>query len=245
MSGSGTVLLVRHARSSANVAGILAGRSAGVHLDELGQRQATELAARLAGLPVTRLVCSPLERCRETVAPLAAELGLTVAIDDRLTEVDYGDWTGRSLSELAGEDLWRVVQQQPTAAVFPGGEALAAVSTRASAAVRELAAGPGLVVICSHGDVVKAVLADALGLHLDGFQRLHVAPASVSVVRYTPMRPMVERINYTGDLSALLPPPAPESGVDGAAAGTGSDAADGSSDAADGSADAVVGGAAR
>ncbi len=203
-----TVILLRHARSTANVAGVLAGRNAGIALDDKGSGQATDLAARMAGVHVTQIVSSPLTRCRQTLAPVAAALGLPVEIDERLSEVDYGTWTGRALTELAGEDLWQIVQARPSAAVFPEGEGLAEVSARAVAAIGELVAvGGGPVLVCSHGDVIKAILADALGMHLDGFQRINVNPASLSVIRYSSMRPMVDRINDTADLSALLPPP--------------------------------------
>lgn len=203
-----TVILLRHARSTANVAGVLAGRSTGVELDEKGAEQATALAERMSGVHVVRIVSSPLTRCRQTLAPVAAALGLPVEIDERFAEVDYGTWTGRPLKDLAGEDLWRIVQARASAAVFPEGEGLAEVSARAVAAVAELVAeGGGPVLVCSHGDVIKAILADALGMHLDSFQRINVNPASLSVVRYSSMRPMVDRINDTADLSALLPPP--------------------------------------
>ncbi|WP_111767252.1 MSMEG_4193 family putative phosphomutase [Nakamurella deserti] len=203
------MILLRHARSTANVAGVLAGRSTGVVLDEKGAGQAADLAQRMAGVHVTQIVSSPLTRCQQTLAPVAAALGLPVEIDERFSEVDYGTWTGRPLKDLAGEDLWRIVQARPSAAVFPEGEGLAEVSARAVAAVAELvAAGGGPVLVCSHGDVIKAILADALGMHLDSFQRINVNPASLSVVRYSSMRPMVDRINDTADLSALLPPPA-------------------------------------
>ena len=208
-----TVLLLRHARSTSNVAGTLAGRLPGVGLDETGLAQAQQVAEQLAGVEIARIVSSPAERCLATLAPLAAATGLTVETDDRLAEVDYGSWSGRKLGDLAKEDLWRVVQQRPSAAVFPDGEGLADVSARAIAAIRALATGPVPVLVCSHGDVLKAILADALGIHLDGFQRINVAPASLSVVRYSTARPMVERINQTSDLSALFPPPPPEAGA--------------------------------
>jgi probable phosphomutase (TIGR03848 family) len=136
-------------------------------------------------------------------------------MDDRLGECRYGDWTGRSLKELAKEPLWRVVQQHPAAARFPGphGESLAEMQLRAVSAVREHDAvvarehGDGaLWLAVSHGDVIKAILADALGMHLDAFQRIVVDTASVSVVRYTPLRPFVLRSNDTdGDLRPLIP----------------------------------------
>jgi len=214
-----TVVLLRHGRSTANTAGVLAGRSPGVLLDDTGRQQAEAVAARLSGIPLAAIVSSPMERCRQTVAPLSAASGLAVRVEPRLAEVDYGDWTGRALKDLGGEDLWRTVQAHPSAAVFPGGEGLAAVAVRAVAAVRDLVAecGPDAVLlVCSHGDVIKAILADALGLHLDGFQRIVVAPASLSVVRYTPLRPFVERVNDSGELGSLRPPPkaAPSEPVD-------------------------------
>ena len=193
----------------------MAGRTPKVGLDAAGLTQASALVGRLAGVPVAAVVSSPLQRCRQTVAPLAAARGLSVVTEGRLAEVDYGEWTGRKLSSLVKEPLWQVVQAHPSAAVFPGGEGLAAVQARAVAAVR--AHGERVVaehgeqavwVVCSHGDVIKAVLADALGVHLDSFQRIVVDPCSVSVVRYTHTRLFVLRVNDTGgDLSGLVPPP--------------------------------------
>ena len=208
-----TIVLLRHGRSTANVAGVLAGRSPGVSLDEKGREQAEAVAARLGDIPLDALISSPMQRCQETIAPLAAATGRTVRIEPRLAEVDYGDWTGRALKDLAGEDLWRTVQAHASAAVFPGGEGLAAVSRRAVEAIRDVIAESGpdaVVLVCSHGDVIKAILADALGLHLDGFQRIVVAPASLSVVRYTPFRPFVERVNDSGELGSLRPAPKPD-----------------------------------
>ncbi|CCH31474.1 histidine phosphatase family protein [Actinosynnema sp. NPDC047251] len=211
-----TVILLRHARSTANGSGVLAGRQPGVRLAERGEEQAAKLVERLAGIPVDAVVTSPLERCRQTLAPLLAERGLDAAVEPDLAEVEYGEWTGRELKDLLKEPLWQVVQQHPSAAVFPGGEGLATVQARAVAAIRAHDArvtaefGPRAVwVACSHGDVIKAVLADALGVHLDGFQRIVVDPASVSVVQYTETRPFVLRVNDNGgDLSGLVPPPA-------------------------------------
>ena len=179
-----TVILLRHGRSVSNTAHTLAGRTEGVDLDDKGLGQAAELVERLAGMPIKALVRSPLLRCRRTLEPLASALELEPIVDERLAEVDYGAWTGRALSELVAEPLWSVVQQQPSAAVFPKGEGLAQVAARAVAAVREhdrrLAAehgGDTLWVACTHGDVIKAVVADALGAHLDSFQRITADPA--------------------------------------------------------------------
>ncbi|MGA8251456.1 MAG: histidine phosphatase family protein [Mycobacterium sp.] len=207
-----TVILLRHGRSTSNTAGVLAGRSEGVDLDDKGREQAAGLIDRIGELPIRAVVSSPMLRCRRTVEPLAEALCLEPLIDDRLSEVDYGEWTGRKIGELAKEPLWGVVQAHPSAAVFPGGEGLAQVQARAVAAVREhdrrLAqehGGDVLWLACTHGDVIKSVIADAYGIHLDGFQRVTADPASVSVVRYTPLRPFVLHVNHTGArLSAAL-----------------------------------------
>ncbi|HEY0248238.1 MAG TPA: MSMEG_4193 family putative phosphomutase [Gryllotalpicola sp.] len=188
-----TVILVRHGRTAANAKGLLAGRAAGVGLDEIGRGQAARTAERLAVVPLAGVVSSPLMRCRQTARLiLDHQSGEPAApIDRGLTECDYGDWQGRTLSELTREKLWSVVQSQPSAATFPGGESMAEMQTRSVAAIRRhdesFAAehGPNAVwAAVSHGDIIKAVLADALGMHLDLFQRITVGPASVSIVRY-------------------------------------------------------------
>ena len=211
-----TVILLRHGRSTANTSRTLAGRSPGVELDEVGRTQADRLVDRLSDLPVTTLVRSPLLRCRQTLEPLAAATGIEPEIDERLVEVDYGSWTGRDLAELSKEDVWPVVQHHPSSAIFPGGESLAGMAVRAVGAIRTRDAALSerhgrdvLWVACSHGDVIKAVLADAYGMHLDQFQRIVVEPSSISVVRYTPHRPFVLRVNDTGgDLDSLRGDPA-------------------------------------
>ena len=212
-----TVILVRHGRTTANATGVLAGRLAGVKLDETGQGQAARAADRLAPVPLAAVVSSPLERCRQTAKTImGAQTGpLTVATDRGITECDYGEWQGRALKELAKEKLWATVQSQPSAAAFPGGESLGAMQARAVAAVRrhdaavEAAHGVGAVwVAVSHGDIIKSVLADALGMHLDLFQRLNVDPASMSIIRYTSARPYVLATNtHEGDLAWLAPKP--------------------------------------
>ncbi len=208
-----TVILLRHGRTTANAGGILAGWTPGVQLDETGQAQVAAVGERLAKVPLAAVVSSPLERCVQTASAVTAGRDLELRTDDRLGEARYGDWTGRAIKELVKEPLWKVVQQHPSAAVFPGpeGEGLAQTQARAVAAVRAVNAelGPDAVwLACSHGDVIKAVLADALGLHLDQFQRIVVDPASISVITYTETRPFVARINDTGgDVSALIPAP--------------------------------------
>ncbi len=226
-----TVLLVRHGRTTANASGILAGRLAGVRLDETGQRQARAAAERIAAAPVAALVTSPQERCRQTAKAIAAAVSThPKPITERgLAECDYGDWQGRKLGELAKEKLWATVQRHPSAAAFPGGESMVAMRHRAVEAVRrhdaavEAEHGPGAVwVAVSHGDIIKAVLADALGMHLDMFQRLSVDPASVSIVQYTLDRPYVLASNtHDGDLSWLARPAAKKARRSGAAIGGG------------------------
>jgi probable phosphomutase (TIGR03848 family) len=207
-----TVLLIRHGRTAANTGAVLAGWTPGVALDETGEAQAQRLAERLAPVPLAALVSSPLDRCRQTAETVAKGRDVGVTEEPRVGEVHYGDWTGAALKDLAKKPLWKVVQAHPSAAVFPGdgGEGLAAVQARAVGAVREWneRLGPDAVyAVFSHGDVIKSILADALGLHLDLFQRIVVDPCSVSVISYTDTRPFVARSNDTGgDVSALLPP---------------------------------------
>jgi probable phosphomutase (TIGR03848 family) len=209
-----TVILLRHGRSTANGSGVLAGRTPKVGLDDTGRAQAKALVERLAAVPLAEAVVSPLLRCKQTVAPLLDQRGLARTVDARLSEVDYGEWTGRELKTLAKEPLWRVVQAHPSAAVFPGGEGLSAMQARAVTALREhdarISAEHGehaVWLLCSHGDVLKALLADALGQHLDSFQRIVVDPAAISVVRYTETRPFVLRVNdHSADFAGIVPP---------------------------------------
>jgi probable phosphomutase (TIGR03848 family) len=218
-----TVLLIRHGRTAANASGTLAGWTPGIGLDDTGRAQAQALAERLAAVPFAAVVTSPLQRCRETTEALRAVAGPRkdarpeALVEDRLGEAHYGDWTGRPLKELAKDPLWRVVQAHPSAVTFPGaqGESMLGMQVRAVEAVREhdaaVARAPGddaVWVVVSLGDVIKSLLADALGMHLDAFQRIVVDPCSVSVVRYTSLRPFALRVNDTGgDLAGLVPAP--------------------------------------
>lgn len=211
-----TLLLVRHGRTAANAGGVLAGRSEGIHLDDVGREQAVAAGARMGGLPISALVTSPLERTVETAEVLGDtwDLRPDVVPDERFVECGYGSWTGRKLKDLAKEPLWKTVQANPSAVRFPGGESLPEMYARAVAGVREwdrrVAAEHGedaLWVAVSHGDVIKAIIADAYGIHLDQFQRIMVGPASISVIHYTPLRSFVAHVNDTGsDLSGLRPP---------------------------------------
>ncbi|HEX4189698.1 MAG TPA: MSMEG_4193 family putative phosphomutase [Marmoricola sp.] len=206
-----TVILARHGRTSANATGVLAGRTPGIALDDVGTEQAKRAAARLDGLRLAAAFTSPLERCKQTSALLLAGSGVRAKVERGLNECDYGDWAGRPMKELVKEDLWKVIQASPSAVRFPGGEAMAEMSSRAVAAVRardaEVAAEHGddaVWLAVAHGDIIKAVLADALGMHLDAFQRIMVDPASLSVIRYTPERSFVLATNtHDGSLAHL------------------------------------------
>ncbi len=210
-----TVLLVRHGLT-AMTGPVLAGHTPGLHLDERGTKQALATATRIAPIPLTAIVTSPLERCIDTSqaildAQRAAGVEPTWAVEDRIVECRYGDWTGKAIKDLAKDPMWKVVQQQPSAAVFPGGEPLRTTQARAVDAIREWDTRLGedaVWVACSHGDVIKSIVADALGLHLDQFQRIVIDPCSVTVIQYTPGRPFVMRVNDSGgDLSFLRPQP--------------------------------------
>jgi probable phosphomutase (TIGR03848 family) len=226
-----TLVLLRHGRTTANASGVLAGRIPGVSLDDRGREQAARAGERLAAVPLAAVVSSPMERCRETSAAVLErqDPAPSLQVEDALTECDYGSWQGRPLKDLAKEPLWTVVQRQPSAAVFPDGESMTTMQARAVEAVRRLDAqveaehGASAVwAAVSHGDIVKAVLADALGMHLDLFQRIQVDPASISIVRYTADRPYVLAQNtHAGDLAWLRPSeqPASTDAVPGGGAG--------------------------
>ena len=206
-----TLVLVRHGLT--HMTGpLLAGWTPGLHLDERGQKQATAVAERLRPVSFAAIVSSPLDRCLDTAGAIAEGRDQKVQVEDRIGECRYGDWTGKALKDLAKEPMWKVVQQHPSAAVFPGpdGEPLRETQNRAVAAVREWNAKLGADatwLACSHGDVIKAITADALGLHLDQFQRILIDPCSVTIIRYTDTRPFVVRVNDTGgSVADLLPP---------------------------------------
>jgi len=207
-------LLIRHGRTAANAQGVLAGTSPGVDLDEKGRDQAQQVAERLKGVRLAGLVSSPLERTRQTgeaIARVQSENAnpVELLIDERIVECHYGEWTGRELKKLSKEPLWKQVQGHPSAVTFPGGESMRAMQQRAVEAVRYWNAELGeksVYAMVSHGDVIKAVVADALGIHLDQFQRISVDPGSMCIIEYTPLRPFVIRTNDTGsDLSFLHP----------------------------------------
>ena len=207
-----TVLLVRHGLT-ALTGPILSGWTPGLHLDDRGRAQVASLGERMRAIPLAAVVTSPLERCRETADAVLAgrEPAPPLHVDERIGEVHYGSWTGRPFKELTKDPLWRVVQGHPSAAVFPEGEGLAAMAARASEAVRDWNVRLGqdaTYALVSHADVIKALIADALGLHLDSYQRITVDPASLTVIQYAALRPFVIRVNDTGGgVEALIPKP--------------------------------------
>ncbi len=222
-----TVLLVRHGLT-ATTGQLLTGWTPGVGLDERGRAQAKALGERLGPVPLDAIVTSPLERCRQTIDEIVAARTARTrqpgaaepVIDDRVGECKYGDWTGRPLKELEKEPLWPVIQAHPSAVTFPGaqGESMLDMQHRAVSAVREWNARLGkdaTYLVCSHGDVIKAIVADSLGLHLDQCQRIVADPCSLTVIRYTPLRPFLLRLNDTGGgVDDLLPRPKPTANGD-------------------------------
>jgi probable phosphoglycerate mutase len=225
------VLLVRHG-TTPTTGKVLPGRAAGLHLAESGREQADAVAARIQGWATARahsprrrrggrsrvgaaattadapaVYASPLERTRETAAPIAKALGQRVSVNRGLLECDFGEWTGAELKDLARKPEWSAVQRYPSGFRFPGGESFTAMQARIVDTVATLVSRHrgGAVIVVSHADPIKAVVADALGTHLDLFQRIVVSPCSVTVISYAPTGPTVLAVNSTGSLSELQP----------------------------------------
>jgi probable phosphomutase (TIGR03848 family) len=191
------VLLIRHGLCDV-VGSAIAGRSVGVHLNAAGVRQARELARRLGRLPIGAVYSSPLERARETAAPLAERLGLRVELSPELEELDFGAWTGRTIDSLAGDPHWHRFNTERGTTRIPGGETMGEVVARASGGLARIAADhpDGAVAVVSHGDVIRALVAHYAGLPLDHMLRLEVSPASVSAVRLVP-EPQLLTVNWS------------------------------------------------
>jgi probable phosphoglycerate mutase len=205
------VLLVRHGQTP-TTGKVLPGRAPGLRLADKGREQAEVAAARIAALQtdkrrIAAVYASPLERTRETAAPIAAALGLRVRPAKGLLECEFGDWTGAELKKLAKLPEWRTVQRNPSGFRFPGGESFTEMQTRITSAIEKLRTDhPGeTVVAVSHADPIKAAVAHAMGTHLDLFQRIVVSPCSVSAILYGVDGPIVLAVNSTGDLRALAP----------------------------------------
>jgi probable phosphomutase (TIGR03848 family) len=201
------ILLVRHGENEYTRTGRLAGWTKGVSLNEGGQKQAQALVGRLKPLPIKHIYSSPLQRARETAAPLAEARGLKVEVRDGLGEVGYGEWTGKSLKRLARTKLWRVVQGLPSAMQFPEGETMRGAQLRLVDALERIArAHPkDLVAVFSHSDPIKLAVAFYLGVPLDLFQRIQIQTCSVTVLRLGQGAPSLVKLNDTGPFEA--PPP--------------------------------------
>jgi probable phosphoglycerate mutase len=201
------VLFVRHGHTP-TTGKVLPGRARGLHLSESGRAQAEVVAQRLALLPaVDAVYASPLERTRETAAPIAAARGLTVRAERGLLEADIGDWTGRELKDVRKERDWKVVQGYPSGFRFPGGESFPEMQTRMLSAIERLRSAHegGTVVAVSHADPIRAAVAHAMGAHLDLFQRVAISPCSVTAVSYGEGGPMVLSVNSVAELNGLGP----------------------------------------
>jgi len=201
------LLLIRHALTD-STGKRLTGRQPGVGLSARGREQAAGLPDRLDGLPLAALYSSPVQRCRETAAPLARRRRLKVALRSSLSEVEYGAWTGRSLSQLRRTKRWNTVQRVPSRMRFPEGESLAEVQARVVEELERIAAAhpKGVVAVFSHADPIRLAVAHLAGAHLDQFQRVLIDPASVSAVALGDGIPRVIRVNDAGPLSGLVPP---------------------------------------
>ncbi len=202
------ILLVRHGQTP-TTGKVLPGRAAGLHLAEAGNAQAHAVAERIAELPrVDAIYASPLERARETAAPIAKALQQRVKINKGLLECDFGDWTGAELSKLMKLPEWNTVQRAPSTFRFPNGESFTEMQTRMVSTLDAIrAAHPGQVVVCvSHADPIKAAVAHAMGTHLDLFQRIVIGTCSVSAIAYSSFGPTVLTVNSTGGSLADLRP---------------------------------------
>jgi probable phosphoglycerate mutase len=197
------LVLIRHAHSVSNAAGVLSGRIPNVHLSEKGVKQSEQLATRLGNFPVAQLRVSPMERCFETISPWINDYVLKTLpkfepiFDPMLNELDYGDWSGKRIAALSRKKEWKTVQESPSRMYFPGGEGIAAMQARAMQSVHEVAAlaDSKVAVFVSHGDVIKSIVASALGMHLDEFQRIIIDPASVSILEYSSIKPRILLVN--------------------------------------------------
>jgi len=191
------VLLVRHGQTP-TTGNILPGRAPGLHLSDKGREQADAVATRIEAIPkVDAVYASPLERTRETAAPIAKKRHLRVKIEKGLVEADFGEWTGQELKTLFKQPEWQTVQRYPSGFRFPSGESFAEMQTRITGTIDKLVERHkgGVIVAVSHADPIKAAVAQALGTHLDLFQRIVISPCSVTAIAYGPGGPAVLTVN--------------------------------------------------
>jgi probable phosphomutase (TIGR03848 family) len=202
-----TIVLVRHGQTG-TTGQVLPGRAPGLHLADEGRAQAEVAASLVADGPeIAAIYTSPLERARETAAPIATAVGQRAVVDKGLLECDFGEWTGEKLATLMKKPEWTTVQRAPSTFRFPGGESFTEMQTRIVGTLDRLRAKHegGTIVCVSHADPIKAAVADALGTHLDLFQRINVSPCSVTAVHYGPGGPAVLAVNSVEPLSSLVP----------------------------------------
>ncbi|MEY3617449.1 MAG: hypothetical protein RL726_147 [Actinomycetota bacterium] len=207
-SSSTLVLLVRHGQTP-TTGKLLPGRAPGLHLSDVGRQQAEVAAERLSAMKrIDAVYASPLERARETAAPIARAIGQRVVIDKGLLECDFGDWTGAELSKLMKLPEWTTVQRSPSTFRFPSGESFTEMQTRMVSAIERLVAKHrgGTIVCVSHADPIKAAVAHAMGTHIDLFQRIVIGTCSVSAIAHSPAGPIVLTVNSTGGSLAELRP---------------------------------------
>jgi probable phosphomutase (TIGR03848 family) len=199
-----TLLLVRHGHTD-SAGKRLTGWTAGIHLNEIGRQQAEHLVERVDGIRVDAIYSSPLERCRETAAPLAKARRLSVHVRRRLIETGYGEWTGRSIAQVRKTKLWRTVERVPSAMRFPGGESLLEVQARAVDEVNRIARDhpKGIVVVVSHADPIRLVIAQVAGADVDHLHRLVVDTCSITAITLENAVPRLLKVNDTGDLADL------------------------------------------
>ena len=206
-----TILLVRHGENDWVKKHRLAGWIEGIHLNENGRQQAAAAAERLAGLPIKAIYSSPVLRCRETADFIAQSQNLPINLLDAIGEVRYGKWEGKKIKRLAKKKEWFTVQFFPSRMQFPGGDTLRGVQTRGVDALETLAQShddKDMIVVVSHADLIKLVLAHYLGVHIDLFQRIVVSPASISMLHL--LENGVVRVGRINDDGPLKPPPQPE-----------------------------------
>jgi len=198
-----SIYLLRHGHSTANAKSVLAGRDFKVKLSPVGEKQAVAVADELSNKKFEKIYSSPLPRCMQTVEPLAKKLKIDIQISEGLIEMEYGDWSGKKLSSLSRKKLWGTIQSRPSLVRFPNGESFLEMQSRAIESVNKLAIPGKNVLLCSHGDVIKAIVAGFLGLHLDKFQSLSIDPASITAIDLVNGRARLRLMNDTSFLKEL------------------------------------------
>jgi probable phosphomutase (TIGR03848 family) len=204
------IILLRHAHSAANDSGLLTGRLSGVSLSKKGFAQADALVERIGRGRVDRLHISPIERCQLTIDPwLRSKYSSSLesfSVDENVTEIDFGDWSGRKLTSLRREKLWKSIQNTPSQVTFPNGESFKAAQRRAFNRVEEIASTRGSKVnlVLSHSDTIKLIVSKFLGMRLDSFQQIQINPASFTILDFSKNNRTLKELNNMGNLKDLL-----------------------------------------